>query len=406
MNHNNGPGLGELLRHLLELVDGSSDSWYQGLGFDYRSRYTPLMRMLKNGPATVSELQEQLSVTQGAVSQTIKLMLKDGLIEKRKGEDSRQSIIDLSTHGHAALEELEPHWEGIFCAIEAIENEIHLPLMKSLTRSVEALGKKSFAERTTEAKEISRTTRVAENHFEDGGEAYAAFRPSYPPELANALANLVNRTDVVVDVGCGTGQLTALLTTEFDKVIGIDPSKDMLAQTTETTNLAYSRASAESLGLEQRSVDLFVAAQAAHWFDLDQFYIEVQRAAKPGAAIALVSYGVPYVAHGVNAVFQKGYWVDLHEFWPPERKYVETGYAEIPFPFEPIEFPALSIRKEMSFDEFTGYVKTWSAYKNAMRDGAAGRFIDFLEQLKTAWPSNERLEVAWPISVRAGRITP
>jgi predicted TPR repeat methyltransferase len=48
----------------------------------------------------------------------------------------------------------------------------------------------------------------AKNWFDDGGQAYARFRPEYPPVLASYLASLVPGHFLAVDVGCGTGQLT------------------------------------------------------------------------------------------------------------------------------------------------------------------------------------------------------
>ena len=42
-------------------------------------------------------------------------------------------------------------------------------------------------------------------HFEEGGADYARHRPTYPPALADALADTCAATDHALDVGCGTG---------------------------------------------------------------------------------------------------------------------------------------------------------------------------------------------------------
>ena len=68
------PGLGELLRHLTELVDRGAEANYRRQGLAYRPRYTPIMRALARGEHSVRELTERLAITQGAVSQSVKRM--------------------------------------------------------------------------------------------------------------------------------------------------------------------------------------------------------------------------------------------------------------------------------------------------------------------------------------------
>ena len=71
--------------------------------------------------------------------------------------------------------------------------------------------------------------RPSRNWFAQGGSAYAKFRPSYPAELATFLALVAPDKNLAVDVGCGTGQLTAQLASHFSQVVGLDPSADQLA---------------------------------------------------------------------------------------------------------------------------------------------------------------------------------
>ncbi|MBO1926486.1 class I SAM-dependent methyltransferase [Thiomicrorhabdus sp. 6S2-11] len=241
--------------------------------------------------------------------------------------------------------------------------------------------------------------------FENNGANYATYRPVYPQELATALSQLCQNHQTALDVGCGTGQLTYLLSKHFVSVIGTDTSRSQLefAQTAE--NIRYLHESAEDTRLENDSVDLVVVAQAAHWFNLDSFYQEVKRIAVQDAVIALISYGVPYIEASVNSVFQQGYWQQIHQYWPDERKHVENGYIELPFPFQEIDFPETFIHKEMNLDEFIGYIRTWSAYKKAQERQEVTAFTLFFEQLERSWGNRAKThKVSWPISVRAGKI--
>ena len=59
---------------------------------------------------------------------------------------------------------------------------------------------------------------------------YAKYRRGYPPQVLDALqaAFGLDTDDVVLDLGCGTGQLTVPLASRFRSVIGMDPEPDML----------------------------------------------------------------------------------------------------------------------------------------------------------------------------------
>ncbi|WP_417794754.1 methyltransferase domain-containing protein [Terasakiella pusilla] len=404
------PGLGELLRHLIELTDRNIEHSYKKLNIQYRPRYTPVMRALAQSPRTVSDLKELLSVTQGAISQTIKLMESDDLIVRKKGQDGRQSIIQLSAYGEEALTLLSPHWEATFLAIDQLEKEIDAPITKHLLQAVNALEQKSFAERIEFCKSPEGKAECFEEpkfktSFQSDGKNYAAFRPTYPDELGQSLAQISTEHSLAVDVGCGTGQLTYLLSKHFQKVIGTDPSADQLQNAAQVSNITYEQGAAELINVDDSSVDLIVAAQAAHWFDLELFYKEVRRIAKPEAAIVLVSYGVPYIADATNSIFQRGYWQDIYEFWPQERQHVENNYSTLEFPFQPVPFADHKITKEMCFGDFVGYLTTWTAYKNAEKQGQVHKFMKLFDALREEWLEDETKEIVWPISIKAGRVS-
>jgi SAM-dependent methyltransferase len=253
---------------------------------------------------------------------------------------------------------------------------------------------------------MSDTEGKTANWFDQGGTDYARFRPDYPPELAIYLAGLAPDRGMAVDIGCGNGQLTALLASHFDSVLGLDPSVDQLASAASAPNLTYLCAPAEALPLAAATASLITAAQAAHWIDLPAFNAEACRIARPGAIIALISYGVPMLENPVlQARFDRFYRTETGPFWPPERKLVESGYRGIDFPFDEIIAPPLSIIREWDRAGFLGYVSTWSALKKARAAGQAQIADDFARDLLVLWPEADRAErISWPISMRIGRI--
>jgi DNA-binding MarR family transcriptional regulator len=146
------PGLGELLRYVGELVESGAEEEYRAMKLAYRPRYTPVLRALSAGAETVTDITGSSRLTQGAISQTVSLMQKDGLVERHALDDGRKSAIRLTRQGQELLEVLEPHWEVTFAAIRALEREIGRPLLDTLADAAAALERSGFAERLREAR--------------------------------------------------------------------------------------------------------------------------------------------------------------------------------------------------------------------------------------------------------------
>jgi DNA-binding MarR family transcriptional regulator len=152
------PGLGQLLRHMKDLVDGEADAFYAADGVDYRPRYTPIMRALAADRHTVGELSEITGLSQGAVSQTIKLMERDDLVSLAAGRDARRTVVSLSRRGLDLLDYLQDHWTSTFTVIEELEREIGVPLRRVLADAIERLEETGFGERLRRAKNAGTAT--------------------------------------------------------------------------------------------------------------------------------------------------------------------------------------------------------------------------------------------------------
>ena len=242
------------------------------------------------------------------------------------------------------------------------------------------------------------------DHFSTSSADYAASRPDYPRELGAYLAEQSPGHELALDCGCGTGQLSVLLAEHFERVVATDASSQQIAAAKPDPRIEYRATPSEASGLETGSADLIVAAQAAHWFDLDAFYGEVRRVGKPDALLALITYGVFNVEGDANGLVQDFYWKTIHPYWPPERRYVEDGYSTLPFPFPACPVPDLAIERRWTRNQFLGYVDTWSAVRAAEKAGERRMIEDFAKALAEVWPEGRAFIVRWPITIRAGRI--
>lgn len=252
---------------------------------------------------------------------------------------------------------------------------------------------------------MSSDTRSSENWFARGGQAYARFRPDYPDELAQYLAQIAPARDRAADVGCGNGQLTVQLAAYFDEVIGLDPSADQIASAPAHPRVRYLCTPAENLPLPTRSASLITAAQAAHWFDLPAFYAQARQIAADGAVIALITYGVLEVPAGLRDRFNRFYHDEVGPYWPPERKLVDGGYRDLSFPFSEHDAPKMAIQRTWVLADFLGYVSTWSAVQRLKKAGQGATLTHFTKDISQLWgdPLEER-PVSWPINMRVGSL--
>lgn len=118
-------------------------------------------------------------------------------------------------------------------------------------------------------------------------DAYDRGRPTYPVAAATWLTGAEPLT--VLELGAGTGKLTAQLVALGHDVHATDPDRDMLAiLQRELPDIRCSQAPAEEIPAGDRSYDVVVSAQAFHWFDLDRALPEIARVLKPTGRLSLV----------------------------------------------------------------------------------------------------------------------
>lgn len=152
MNRKNEPGLGELLRYVSELVELGAEEHYQQMGLNYRARYTPVLRAIRSGAQTVTEITAHTRLTQGAISQTVGQMEADGVISRQRCEDGRKSVIRLTPNGEQLVARLDSHWSATFEVIGQLEEEIGHPLRQVLADTASALEQRGFSQRLTDIK--------------------------------------------------------------------------------------------------------------------------------------------------------------------------------------------------------------------------------------------------------------
>lgn len=120
--------------------------------------------------------------------------------------------------------------------------------------------------------------------FSAVADLYHRHRPSYPPAIIDWILVTAGLSPpaTVADIGCGTGISTRLFAERGFDVLGIDPNEEMLAKARDAGGARYFRGEASATDLPAESIDLVIAAQAFHWFDIPSTLAEIGRILRPG----------------------------------------------------------------------------------------------------------------------------
>jgi ubiquinone/menaquinone biosynthesis C-methylase UbiE len=128
---------------------------------------------------------------------------------------------------------------------------------------------------------------------------YARFRPDYPEQVIKILLDRfsLGRKSRVLDLGCGTGQISFQLAPFVSEVIAVDPQEDMLkegksiARTRSIVNIRWilgESAQLNRLAGDIREVDLTVIARAFHWMDREQTLGDLYHITRTRGGLAII----------------------------------------------------------------------------------------------------------------------
>ena len=242
------------------------------------------------------------------------------------------------------------------------------------------------------------------DHFSGHAADYRTFRPTYPPELFTFLASLVPTHELAWDCGTGSGQAAMPLAEHFARVFATDASAEQVKNANPHPKVEYEVAPAEKCPLPDGSVDLVLVAQALHWFDHDRFYSEVRRVCKPGGVLAATCYYLPSVHVAVDPILRR--WEDfIRPYWTPERVWVDAGYRSIPFAFPELPAPRMEVTTPVTLAWLIGYLGTWSATKQYVKQHGSDPVQQFAAEFAAAWGDPDTVRtLRWELAMRLGRV--
>ena len=132
--------------------------------------------------------------------------------------------------------------------------------------------------------------------FDEMATEYDRHRPAYPDELLDRACQVagIGRDDQVLEVGCGTGQLTRGLLARGLHVTAVEPGKSLIALARRNLEGAgaveFVNARFEDALLPPERFQAVFSASAFHWVDPAVGWRKAADVLMPGGTLALVSY--------------------------------------------------------------------------------------------------------------------
>ncbi|MEM9888892.1 MAG: class I SAM-dependent methyltransferase [Bacteroidota bacterium] len=129
--------------------------------------------------------------------------------------------------------------------------------------------------------------------FDDNANSYDKYRPKYPNEVIEELIDLsqIKAKDKILEIGCGTGQITIDFVKRGYEVVGIEKGESL-------SRIASNKIEKYGIGkiinstfedwVTSEKFKLVIAAQAFHWIDKKRGINKILRLLKDNGSIGLI----------------------------------------------------------------------------------------------------------------------
>ena len=218
---------------------------------------------------------------------------------------------------------------------------------------------------------------------------YARYRPGYPAREVDHLADLVglDQSSTVIDIGCGTGQLTIPLAERAGTVIAVDPLAEMLeagrarALAKGLTNISWRQGDSTAIeSLVPPGADLATFAASFHWTDRAEVLRSLDRTLGPGAHVVTINDDLDAAAdpdwvHAVNRLRDEFLGSD-HTAGLDQWRKAPVSHRQIieASPFAKLQILYWEWERRLTIDEAVGLQFTYSYSTPAVFGSRAAEF--------------------------------
>ncbi len=205
--------------------------------------------------------------------------------------------------------------------------------------------------------------------FKGAAGYYSKYRPMYPSSLVRYLVKKfdLNGEQTLLDLGCGTGQLTMRFSDWCERIVGADLEPEMLAEAKRLHeeirmgNIEWFQGDLSSFKEQYDDVfDLVIMSKSFHWMDRPQVLDDLYGRVNQGGGVAVID---DYNPEKQLASWQKKLNEIITHWYGEERRAGNTTYShpvksheevirQSPFTLEIYRFP--TFEREWTIDSILG----------------------------------------------------
>jgi SAM-dependent methyltransferase len=249
----------------------------------------------------------------------------------------------------------------------------------------------------------------AKRRFSNRAEDYAKYRPGYPREILDLMGTWCRLApeSVIADIGSGTGLLSRIFLEHGNRVFGVEPNAEMRSAGEEYLRrfprFTSVPGSAEAALLPDDSVDLVVAAQAFHWFDVERTRKEFRRILKAGGSVVIVWNErlldtTPFLREYEELLRRFG-----TDYARVDESYPRSGQMQKFFGKNEFASHTLPNFQEFDFDGLSGRLRS-SSYAPAPDDPQHAPMMDGLRRIFDAHQANGKVRMEYNTRIYAGKL--
>jgi len=172
-----------------------------------------------------------------------------------------------------------------------------------------------------------------EELFKGTATYYSRYRPIYPATLIRFLINRfsLNGDGRLLDLGCGTGQLTSRFSDWFEEIVGIDTEQEMINEAkrisveTRVENIEWIVGELDTFKQQvDKTFKLVTIAKAFHWMNREKVLDTLYEIVEHGGGIAIID---SYSPNQDSLPWQKKVSEVVKQWYGPERRAGRTTYS-------------------------------------------------------------------------------
>lgn len=188
---------------------------------------------------------------------------------------------------------------------------------------------------------------MVKDYNEATAKHYASYRPPLHQLILEKCMDKLDKLEIGLDIGCGTGQSSIALSQYCQKVIGIDPSSDMLGRAIPDPGIEYHPYDQKKISFQSQYFDIITLAGSLFYAKSQRLLDEIIRVNKSSSPVIVYDFEILlddlYLQLAIDPQTTDGIYNYKEDFsgLNGKIKLVETSKEEVTLNMEPTQLAHL-----------------------------------------------------------------